>query len=240
MSVTIGDIPAYTSSAATTAVTGSSEMDQETFLNLLITQLQNQDPLNPQDSQEFVAQLAQFSSLEQLMGVNDGLDTLYLATSSMNNASMTQLIGKNVVAYGDTFMYHGSGTLDLRWDCPSEAAAATLNIYDEDGTCIRSQELGALDEGEGSWTWDGETTSGAIAPEGTYTFEVTATDAEGETIEVSTLVSGVVDTMGYSSGSPVPEIDGVEIDLGDIIRVEQFPSSEEEKSTGLIETELLL
>ncbi len=218
MSVTISDAASYTdvSSAATTY--GSSELDQETFLNLLITQLQNQDPLNPQDSQEFVAQLSQFSSLEQLMSLNEGMDTLYMATSSMNNASMTQLIGKEVVAYGDTFSYDGEGDAELLYDAEGEASSSTLNIMDEDGNVVASIALGALAEGEGSYTWDGTTTSG-MAEEGVYTFEIEASDTDGDTVTVYSMVSGIVDTMGYESGTPVPEIDGVEIALGDIIRV---------------------
>lgn len=221
MSVTLTDIPMYSTVSTSQTATGSSELDQESFLTLLITQLQNQDPMNPQESQEFAAQLAQFSSLEQLMSVNDGLDTLYMATSSMNNASMTQLIGKSVVAYGDTFAYDGGTPAVLSFDASSEASAASLSVFDESGDCVWTEALGAISEGEGSWTWDGQTIDGQAAPAGTYTFEVTATDSNGDQVSVSTLVSGVIDTMGFETGSPVPEIDGVPIDLGDIIRVEE-------------------
>ncbi len=219
MSVTITDAASYSDVSSATTTYGNADLDQETFLNLLITQLQNQDPLNPQESQEFVAQLAQFSSLEQLMTLNDGMDTLYMATSSMNNASMTQLIGKEVVAYGDSFSYDGEGSVDLHYDAEGEASEATLNIMDEDGTVVASITLGGLAEGEGSYSWNGETTSGGTADEGVYTFEIEANDTDGDEVTVYSMVSGVVDTMNYSSGTPVPEIDGVEIELGDIIRV---------------------
>jgi flagellar basal-body rod modification protein FlgD len=219
MSVTISDAASYSELTASTTSYGNSDLDQETFLNLLITQLQNQDPMDPQDSQEFAAQLAQFSSLEQLMTLNDGLDTLYMATSSMNNASMTQLIGKEVVAYGDTFSYAGEGNEELLYDAAGEVANATLNIKDEDGTVVASIELGSLAEGEGTYTWDGGTISGGTAEEGLYTFEIEATDTDGDEVTVYSMVQGVVDTMNYESGTPVPEIDGVQIELGEIIRV---------------------
>mgnify|MGYP002640402352 CR=1 FL=1 len=233
MSVTITDAASYSDVSSAPASYGSQELSQETFLNLLITQLQNQDPLNPQESQEFVAQLAQFSSLEQLMTLNEGMDTLYLATSSMNNASMTQLIGKQVVAYGDTFNYDGEGSVDLLYDAAGEASEATLNIMDDDGNVVASVTLGSLAEGEGTVTWNGQTTSGATAEEGIYTFEIEATDTDGDEVTVYSMVSGVVDTMGYESGTPVPEIDGVEIELGEIIRVvepaDSAEASEEEE-----------
>ena len=161
------------------------------------------------------------------MGVNDNLDTLYAATSSMNNAAMTQLIGKEVVAYGDEFTYAGSGNEELLYDCEGEASSATLNIMDEDGSVVYSTSLGALSEGEGSFTWDGEVTSGGTAEEGLYTFEVEATNTDGDSVTVYSMVHGVIDTMNYESGSPIPEIDGVELGLGDIIRVEEADSSED-------------
>jgi len=239
MSVTISDAASYSDvSSATTTTYGGAELDQETFLNLLITQLQNQDPLNPQESQEFVAQLAQFSSLEQLMTLNEGMDTLYLATSSMTNASMTQLIGKEVVAYGDSFGYDGEGSVDLMYDAEGEASEATLNIMDEDGTVVASITLGSLAEGEGSYTWNGETTSGDLADEGLYTFEIEASDTDGDEVTIYSMVTGVIDTMNYDSGTPVPEIDGVEIELGEIIRVIEpdtsadSSDSEEEEQEG--------
>jgi flagellar basal-body rod modification protein FlgD len=84
---------------------------------------------------------------------------------------------------------------------------------------VASIELGSLPEGEGTYTWDGTTTSGAIAEEGLYTFEIDAADTDGDEVTVYSMVHGVVDTMNYESGTPVPEIDGVEIELGEIIRV---------------------
>jgi flagellar basal-body rod modification protein FlgD len=229
MSVTINDAAIYSEVSNATTTYGGADLDQETFLNLLITQLQNQDPMNPQESQEFVAQLAQFSSLEQLMTLNDGMDTLYLATSSMNNASMTQLIGKEVVAYGDSFSYDGEGEVELMYDATGEASQATLNITDEDGNVVASIALGALSEGEATYTWDGKTTSGATAEEGVYSFEIDATDTDGDAVTVYSMVSGVVDTMNYESGTPVPEIDGVEIELGEIIRVVEHSDSAEQR-----------
>ncbi len=223
MSVSISDV-SMVSDTSTTATYGGQDLDQEAFLNLLIAQLQNQDPMEPQDSHEFVAELAQFSSLEELMTVNDGLETLYFATSSMNNATMTQLIGKEVVAYGDEFTYDGDGEVDLYYNASSETSQTTLNIYDEDDNLIYSDELGALSEGEGQYSWDGSTIDGSTAGEGSYRFELEATDTNGDDVSVSTMIHGVVDTMNYETGSPIPEIDGIQVELGNIIRVEESSS----------------
>ena len=121
-----------------------------------MTQLQHQDPLDPQKNEEFVAQLAQFSSLEQLTNANDSLDSLYVAMASMNNASMTQLLGKEVLAYGDTVHYDGSGEMDLNYESAGDATSATLTVTDESGKVVWTQELGSLESGEGSVTPEGD------------------------------------------------------------------------------------
>lgn len=221
MSIALDGVTQFTqASAAPMAASGSDMLGQETFLQLLTTQLQNQDPLNPQSNEEFVAQLAQFSSLEQLVGLNDSVDSLYMATASMNNASMTQLLGREVVAWSDQFHYDGEGNVTIEYEASSDAAAAELTITDESGDVVWSGPMGALEEGEGSYSWDGRDLSGNVVDEGVYTFSITAQDSDGDDIEVLGQLRGEIDGMSYASGAPVPSISGVEIDLGDIIRVE--------------------
>lgn len=228
-SSSISGVSSAADAAAEAAAAGSSELDRQAFLNLLIAQLQNQDPLEPQANAEFVAQLAQFSSLEQLTTANDALASLYAAMASMNNATMTQLLGMQVTAYGDTFAWSGEGEATLWYDAESATASATLTITDEDGEVVYTEELGALEEGEGSVTWNGQTTSGETAAEGEYTFTIEAEDADGEEVTVDTLVKGEIDGMSFETGTPVPSIGGVDIELGDILEVSSGEAEDEEE-----------
>lgn len=207
------------SDTATTA-TGGSDLGEDAFLRLLTTQMQYQDPLNPLSNEEFVAQLAQFSSLEELQGISAGLEALYLVDVSMNNVAMVGLLGHTVTAAGDTFHYGGSGDTTLHYEASGDATAATVTITNEDGDVVWSGDIGALAEGEGRWTWDGITLDGSPAPAGDYTFAIEATDAEGNAVGVTPLVQGVVTEMDYSSGTPTPSVGGVPVDIGDILRVD--------------------
>ena len=211
------------SSAA--AAGGDSALGKDAFLKLLTTQLQYQDPLNPMDNSEFVAQLAQFSSLEQLQGLSDGMESLTLVNMSMNNASLTGLIGKNVVATGDTFNYAGSGDASIHYDSSAAATEATVTITNSDGTVVYSGDMGGLAEGEGSWTWNGKSTNGTTCPEGDYTFSITATDAAGDDVDVTEEVAGKIDGMDLSSGSPLLTIDGVTLELSSILRLDDGSGS---------------
>jgi len=198
---------------------GSDELNKETFLTLLTTQMQNQDPLDPMANEEFVAQLAQFSSLEQQMLTNSMLESVYLGIASLNNASMASLIGTDVVAYGDGINYSGEGDVELHYDAATDAASMTLEIFDSEGNVIYSEELGAVEAGEGSVTWDGTDTDGQPAPEGEYIFKITGEDEDGESVEITEMIIGVVDEMDYSSGTPQPIVDGVTVELADIVRL---------------------
>ena len=197
---------------------------QDVFMKLLVTQMQYQDPLNPQSNEEFVAQLAQFTSLEQLMGVNDTLKSLFTATSAMNSASMTQLLGRTVVAYSDTFEYSGSGDKELHFEAAGDIASATITIKDSEGKVVGRDDIGAFDAGESSWTWDGTNLHGNPAGEGTYTFSIEGKDSSGNEVAVHSLLTGVVDQMSYVTGSPSPSVDGVTFSIGHILRVETTSS----------------
>jgi len=198
----------------------SSEMGQESFLKLLVAQMQHQDPLNPQGNEEFIAQLAQFTSLEQLMGVNSSLGDLYAATTSMNNASMTQLLGRNVTAYSDVVPYDGEGSQELHWKAPAEAGHMSITVTDEDGKMIAREELEGVAAGDGSWVWDGKDVHGVRVPEGKYNISINAFDMNGNPLEVSSVIKGTINEMSYETGAPIPSIDGVEVSIGAILRVD--------------------
>lgn len=228
----ISDAAALDSTAELTS--GSDELNQETFLTLLTTQMQNQDPLDPMSNEEFVAQLAQFSSLEQQMVTNAMLESVYLGIASLNNASMAALVGAEVVAVGDQISYSGSGDVDLHFDAAADVAEASVEIYDSEGNLVFSEDIGALNAGEDRWTWDGTDTDGNPVEAGEYTFKITGEDADGESVEITELIVGTVEEMDYSSGTPQPSVDGVKVELADILRLttEDEGGDEERERTG--------
>ncbi len=201
-------------------ITGSTDLGEDTFLRLLTTQLQNQDPTNPVSNEEFVAQLATFSQLEELQGLSGKLDSLTMLNASMNNAAMTNLLGQTVVAQGDTFHFGGTGDASVYYDAPSAATDSTLTVYNADGDVVYSADMGALGAGESAFTWNGTDRNGQPLPEGDYTFTIAATDSSGDSIDITTLVRGVVDSMDFSGGSASPTIDGVTVDMANIVRLE--------------------
>jgi flagellar basal-body rod modification protein FlgD len=201
----------------TASTAGSSELGKDAFLRLLTTQLQYQDPSSPMKNEDFVAQLAQFSSLEQLTGLNSTLEGVYVAIAAMNNTSMANLLGTDVIARGNTFAYSGKGPETLDYSAPTAAASSTLTIYDDTGGIVWSGEAGALEAGPGTLSWDGTDASGNKVPEGTYTFTISGFDAAGEPIDVEERITGTITEMDYSTGAPSPSIDGIVVLMSDIL-----------------------
>jgi flagellar basal-body rod modification protein FlgD len=195
------------------------EMGQDAFLKLLTVQMAHQDPLDPMSNEQFVAQLAQFSSLEQLISMKSSLEAVYMGVASMNNATMASLVGTHVVAIGNGINYDGSGEAELHYSAKSDAASGQLTIYDENGAAIYSRQLGNMDEGEGSLSWDGRDNDGRPVPEGNYTFDITGTDSDGAPVRITELVVGPVDEMDYTSGNPKPTVQGINITIAEILRL---------------------
>jgi len=204
---------------------GNNKMDQDAFLRLLTTQLQNQDPLNPLDNTEFVAQLSQFSSLEQLTQANSNLQNMTLGIDSVSSATMVDMIGREVVAIGNTFSYDSSDKT-LSFDLNSDAEQVSISIRDSSGKTVFQDNIGALGRGEQSYTWTGVNNDGIKLEEGEYSFFIEATNAE-EPVDVTTYIRGMVDQIDYSTGIPAPRVDGQTITVDRIVRVVDATSNDD-------------
>jgi flagellar basal-body rod modification protein FlgD len=216
--------------AATTAATtgglmsvGSSSLTREDFLMLLVTQLQSQDPLNPQDSTEFTAQLAQFSALEQQMNSNELLMQLMSLEAAVANTNSASFIGRNVTAYSEEIGVHEGNISQVQVNLLSGADDVTITIRDGSGATVRVIEMGSLDSGMHDIEWDGTDMVGNPVSDGSYTFSVEAT-ANGEAVETEPIVFGLVEGVEFDTNGTFLIINGERVALANIIAVESANS----------------
>lgn len=218
-----------TSAIGTTATTtsnlystNSQTLGKDDFLKLLVTQLQNQDPLNPADSTEFVSQLAQFSSLEQLSNVNTNLQMVQLFDQSINNAQAVNFVGNTVKATGSMFDLAATGdTHEIQYELGEDAAKVYVSILDASGQAIRKIEMDQLSAGEQSVVWDGKDDNGNIVDPGTYSFSVQAVDGSGEAMTTAAYITATVTGVTYHDSSTYLLSDGIEIPYAAVIEVAQ-------------------
>jgi len=201
------------------AASGSSVLGKEDFLNLLITQLQNQDPLNPTDSTEFTAQLAQFSSLEQLSNVNENLEQLQNTQTAGNNSQAVSLLGKEITANGNFLKLSDGEPTGCNFSLDRDAAMAVVNIYDSTNEFVKAIESENLSTGQHTLTWDGTDREGNPVKDGNYTFEILAVDAKDQNVRATAFFTGTVDTVTFEHNSPFLISGDQKIALGDVIQV---------------------
>lgn len=178
------------SSTSSTSAT-SDIMGKEDFLTLLVAQLQNQDPLNPDDPTEFTAQLAQFSSLEQLFNLNDSMNNLVTSNSNSDRLSTLQTIGKEVVYQDSNFEFDGVESVELGYQIDGPVTEIEISIQ-QNGSTIAVLSGEELTKGNHFITWDGTTDSGATASSGSYTITISAKAAEGQSVAASPLIKSEV------------------------------------------------
>ena len=214
--------PPVTNYTNTKQRTPSNTLGKQDFLNLLVMQMRNQDPLDPMKGTEFASQLAQFSSLEQLtnlnQSMNNSLDANAMLTQSINNALSTTFIGKNVRASADTFNYSGEGDVKIGYNLPMSAENADVKIYDESGALVKVIH-GDTDTGENTLSWDGKNENGVTVPSGKYHFEVEAKDSGGNVIDTTKYIYGTVTGVRFKSEGTVFVIDGIEVALSSIMEI---------------------
>ncbi len=174
----------------------SDTLGRDQFLTLLVAQLQNQDPLNPLESQDFTAQMAQFSSLEQLFDVNESLMNIQAGIQAGQKENALDYVGMEVKAEGNT-LYKNGDNLDQASYGLDSAGEVVVSIYDSNGVEIRQIPVGLQEDGEHDLVWDGRDEDGNLMADGIYTYGVTAIGAEGYDVNATTYSKGEV--TGVSS-----------------------------------------
>jgi len=203
-----------------------SDLGRDSFLTLFIAQLEHQDPLNPVESQEFTAQLAQFSSLEQLYNLNDTLESIKTSQDESGRFQVLTLIGKDIMAEG--------ATLALTKDNPAVggfvlegAADCRAIILDADGYTIREIPLGVLTAGEHTFEWEGENEAGIFQQPGAYGFEIVAKDALGEGVTVEPMIRGQVTRINLEDAVPMLYVGDIPVSLSSVVDI-QVPEDPQE------------
>ena len=225
-------IGAATGSSSESSAPEKAVLGKDDFLKLLVEQLKNQDPLNPMESTEFTAQLAQFSSLEQLTTMNKNLDYLRLYQASINNAQAVNFIGKTVKASGNSINVKDGASNQMQFDLAGDAAEVNIHIYDSSDNLVKTINCGSLSSGEQSMEWDGTNDNGETVSDGTYTFEVSAADEGGESVGATTYMTVKVTGVTFRDGNAYLLAGDIEISMSDIIEVTENNEPESEDSTA--------
>jgi flagellar basal-body rod modification protein FlgD len=199
-----------------TSTTSSSAMQQlsgnmNTFLTLLTTQLQNQDPLSPMDSTQFTQQLVEYSQVEQQINTNTNLQSLISLQQAGAGAASVGYLGKEVtVTNGSGALTNGSATWN--YTLAANASSTTLTVTNSSGQTVYSTS-GSTSSGSNTFTWNGEDNNGDQLPDGTYTLAVTATDGNGNAVTTNVTSTGTVSEINLSGTSPQLMIGSMSVPL---------------------------
>jgi flagellar basal-body rod modification protein FlgD len=212
-----------TSSASSTAQAAGTTAAQQlagnfdTFLQLLTTQLQNQNPLDPLDTNQFTQQLVEFASVEQQVNMNTNLQTLISMQQTSEATSALQLVGSTVTVSGSSATLSNATSSPAIWNLTtSTPATANITVTSSAGTTAFTGTMAAGSQG---FTWNGKGNNGQTWPDGTYTLNITATGANGQAVTVSTQVQGTVSGVNTSSNPPTLTVGGQTVQISQVTSI---------------------
>jgi flagellar basal-body rod modification protein FlgD len=215
--------PTSTASTATSATASTTGVDKntiagnfQTFLTLLTTQLKNQNPLEPLDTNQFTQQLVQFAQVEQQLKQNDQLATLISIEKSAQSTTALAFVGATVAVDGQTAALTG-GQATWSFTVP-KPVSATVTIRNATGQTAYSGAY-TMNAGAQNFVWDGRDSSGVQWPDGNYTMSITAKDASGQAVAIPTEIEGVVDSVDLTKNPPLLAIGQQTFALDKIKRV---------------------
>ena len=217
-STTSSTTPASSSTATTAAGTSMQSLagNFDTFLQLLTTQLQNQDPLSPLDTNQFTQELVEFASVEQQVNTNTNLQTLITLQQTTEATSAMQFLGTTVTANGNTATLSNATGSPATWSINSAGpATANITITNSSGQTAFTGTA-TLNAGTQTYAWNGQGNSSVIWPDGNYTLTISATGANGQPVTVSTQVQGVVTGVNLSQNPPQLTVGGQSIPINQI------------------------
>lgn len=195
-----------------------TSLNQEDFLNLFITQMKFQNPLDPLDTYQMGSQIAQFSSLEALKQMSQSLQTMATYQTSMSSLQAVNLIGKKVEVAGNRLRVHQGEVSEgyYQLDRPGRVIA---QIYDEQGNLIRILEEGFKDTSKQKLIWDGRDQRNRMQPDGAFTFIISAVDGNGQSIPIYPSSIGTIDGVYFENGVVYLNLGSERVTLSDIIGV---------------------
>lgn len=206
-------------SGASSALTNSRQGiadNFDTFLSILTTQLRNQNPLDPLDTNQFTQQLVQFTGVEQQLKTNQFLEAMMLANQNAGSSQAVGYIGKEITASGTkSELVDG----EARWHfAVDEPAQITVQVKDANGAVVFQKE-GNVAKGESIFNWNGIGTDGSDKPDGTYSISIQARNADGKLIEVATEMTGEVTGVDLTGSEPILLVGSARVNMSAVLSV---------------------
>jgi flagellar basal-body rod modification protein FlgD len=221
-STTSGSSNSSSSSSSSSSTSSASQQiagNFDTFLQLLTTQLQNQDPLSPMDTTQFTQQLVEFASVEQQIDMNTNMQTLISMQQTTEATSALQLVGSTVTLSGSAATLSNATNSPATWSLTtSSPAKANITITSAAGTTAYTGTV-ALNAGTQSYSWSGQGNNGQTWPDGTYTIAINATGANSQAVKVSTQVQGTVSGVNLSQNPLTLVVSGQNVPVSEITSI---------------------
>jgi len=195
------------------------ELDKNAFLLLMLTELQHQDPLEPLENKDLIAQLSQLTALEQIMNMSKAVQEFVEAQQMVNPAQLAGLIGKYVVMRSNEISVQNGEAESIVFNL-DESAHVVIRIYDENDNLIREEDLGIVEEGMHAWVWDARNNDGVPVPDGTYKYKVVRVDGTNEE-EIGGLEGGIVEAVQIKDGKAYVFVNGNLYPIDSIIEISE-------------------
>lgn len=210
----------WTDPAKKTRTAGNPNLDKDAFFKLMITQMKNQDPTNPLKSHEMAAQLANFSSLEQMQNMNKTLEEMKSGQKPSENFQALNLIGK-AVSGDSSKVVRGVNDKDhdFKFSLPLDASEVTVKVRDAEGNIVRTYNLKGLKQGDNKLTWNGEDEKAMKAAPGEYQFIAEAKGTDGKKIGIKSDFDGMITGVSYSSEGPILHVGNQAIRFSDVKKI---------------------
>ena len=204
------------------SLASNKAVSKDEFLKLLTYQLKSQDPMKPYDNQEFAAQLAQFSQLEQLTDIRSLMEQQIssnnIISQNIANSALPGLLGKSANATTDQLKFNGNDSVPFGFVLPMQASNGEITIKDLNGIVVKSFSLSSSDllVGSHKLQWDGKNSEGVTLPVGTFTFNVNAKDSSGNAITAEKFTYGTIEAVRFKTEGTMLVLNGIEIPLSDV------------------------
>ena len=212
----------YTAKTDTASTAKKSELDQQAFLNLMVTQLKNQDPMKPMESADFLSQIAQFGTVNGITGLQKSLTTMSTAMTSSQALQASTMVGRDVVIPRDSFTFKTGNKAPIAAELASDASNVNISIKDAAGQTVFEKSLGPKKAGELSYEWNGLRNNGEPAADGKYTVKVSATIA-GVPTALTPAMTARVDSvsLGRNGLPPTLNVDGYgAVDMAEVLKIQ--------------------